>query len=95
MPLDGTDIKSIAWLARLAVLEDEIADYQRELGTILGLVTQMQAIETGAIVPLAHPLEINARLRQDEITESDQRYKYQQIAPETDQGYYLVPRVIE
>ena len=95
MPLERSDIKNIAWLARLALNEDEIAEYQQELSTILELVEQMQAVETGSIPPLAHPLEISARLRPDEVTESDQRAKYQQTAPETDQGYYLVPRVIE
>lgn len=95
MSLKPTDIKTIARLARLAVKEDEIAEYQRELGNILGLVEQMQAVSTATITPLAHPLEINARLRPDAVTETDQREKFQQIAPETDNGFYLVPRVIE
>lgn len=95
MSLESADIQNIARLARLALKEDEIPEYQQTLGNILGLVEQMQAIETGNIAPLAHPLEISARLRPDEITEVDQREKLQQIAPETDKGFYLVPRVIE
>lgn len=95
MSLESADIQNIARLARLALKEDEIPEYQQTLGNILGLVEQMQAVETGNIAPLAHPLEISARLRPDEITEVDQREKYQQIAPETDKGFYLVPRVIE
>jgi len=95
MSLEHSDIKNIAWLARLAVSEDEISGYQQELTPIIRLVEQMKSVNTEAIAPLAHPLDINARLRQDEITEFDQRDKYQQIAPEIDKGYYLVPRVIE
>lgn len=95
MSLKPTDIRNIARLARLALKEDQIQEYQHGLGSILGLVEQMQNVDTGAVVPLAHPLEINARLRADAVTESDQRDKFQQIAPETDNGFYLVPRVIE
>jgi aspartyl-tRNA(Asn)/glutamyl-tRNA(Gln) amidotransferase subunit C len=93
--LQDSDIKNIARLARLALGENEIPEYRQALGNILGLVEQMQAVDTGNTDPLAHPLEISARLRPDEITEPDQRNKFQQIAPETDKGFYLVPRVIE
>ena len=55
----------------------------------------MQAVNTDGIEPLAHPLEIGARLRPDAVSETDQREKFQQIAPETENGFYLVPRVIE
>lgn len=95
MSLQPSDIRTIARLARLALKEDEIPEYQHQLGNILGIVEQMNAVPTDAIAPLAHPLEINARLRPDMVTESDQRDKFQQIAPETDSGFYLVPRVIE
>lgn len=95
MSLQPSDIRTIARLARLAVNENEIPGIQQQLGNILGLIEQMQAIPTTGIRPLAHPLEINARLRPDVITETDQREKFQQIAPETSHGFYLVPRVIE
>lgn len=95
MSLQPSDIRTIARLARLAVKEDEIPGFQRQLGNILGIIEQMQAVPTTGIAPLAHPLEINARLRPDVITESDQREKFQKIAPETSNGFYLVPKVIE
>lgn len=95
MALQRSDIKNVAWLARLAVSEDEISAYQQELDPIIGLVAQMQTVNTETIEPLAHPLDMHARLRPDAITETNQRDKYQQIAPEVDKGYYLVPRVIE
>jgi aspartyl-tRNA(Asn)/glutamyl-tRNA(Gln) amidotransferase subunit C len=93
--LERADIENIAWLARLSLKEDEITDYQCELSRILQLVEQMNAIKTDAITPLAHPLEISSRLREDKITETDQRDENQKFAPEVDAGYYLVPKVIE
>ncbi|MEX2353801.1 MAG: Asp-tRNA(Asn)/Glu-tRNA(Gln) amidotransferase subunit GatC [Gammaproteobacteria bacterium] len=95
MSLEHSDIKNIAWLARLELKEEEIPGYQQELDGILGLVEQMKSVETGTTRPLAHPLDINARLRPDLITETDQREKFQGIAPDVDKGYYLVPKVIE
>jgi aspartyl-tRNA(Asn)/glutamyl-tRNA(Gln) amidotransferase subunit C len=95
MSLQQSEIRTIARLARLAVSEEQIPEYQQALGNILGLVEQMQAVNTDGIEPLAHPLEIGARLRPDAVSETDQREKFQQIAPETENGFYLVPRVIE
>lgn len=95
MSVQDSDIENIARLARLALGNEEMPEYRLALVNILGLVEQMQAVDTADVAPLAHPLEINARLRPDEITETDQRGKFQQIAPETDKGFYLVPRVIE
>ncbi|MCH7694747.1 MAG: Asp-tRNA(Asn)/Glu-tRNA(Gln) amidotransferase subunit GatC [Proteobacteria bacterium] len=95
MSLEKTEIEKIAWLARLALDEDDIPGYARDLSNILGLVEQMNTIKTNDIEPLAHPMEIKARLRPDEVTETDQREKFQNIAPHVDNGHYLVPRVIE
>lgn len=95
MSLHDTDINNIARLARLALGDKEIPEYRQALDNILTLVEQMQTVDTGDLAPLAHPLEIGARLRPDEVTEPDLRSKFQQIAPETDRGFYLVPRVIE
>jgi len=95
MSLEKTEIEKIAWLARLALDEDDIPGYARDLSNILSLVEQMNTIKTNDIEPLAHPMEIKARLRPDEVTETDQREKFQNIAPHVDNGHYLVPRVIE
>ena len=95
MSLEKTEIEKIAWLARLALDEDDIPGYARDLSNILCLVEQMNTIKTNDIEPLAHPMEIKARLRPDEVTETDQREKFQSIAPHVDNGHYLVPRVIE
>ena len=95
MLLDKSDIEKIAWLARLSIGADDIPNYSRDLSRILGLVEEMDQIDTGNIPPMAHPLELTARLRKDEITETDQREQFQQIAPAVSHGHYLVPKVIE
>lgn len=95
MSLDRTDVEKIANLARLAIDDREAESYARELSTILDLVEQMSTADTAGISPMAHPLHMDQRLRSDEVTESDQREKFQSIAPLTEDGLYLVPKVIE
>ena len=95
MLLDKTDIEKIAWLARLSIAADDIPEYSRDLSKILGMVKEMEQINTTRIAPLAHPLELPARLRDDVVTESNQRELFQEIAPQVSNGHYLVPKVIE
>lgn len=95
MSLTKTDIEKIAWLARLAIDGEDIPHYASDLSNILALVEQMNAVDTQGILPLAHPLEITTRLREDRVTEQDQREHFQSIAPEVENGHYLVPKVIE
>ena len=95
MLLHKSDIDKIAWLARLAIAENDVSNYTRDLSNILDLVEQMDQVDTAEIPAMAHPLEIPARLRPDELTETNQRDHFQQIAPAVKNGYYLVPKVIE
>ena len=95
MPLEKKEIENIASLARLAIEDRAIAGYTKDLADILELVEQMQSVDTTAIEPLAHPLEIATQLRPDEVTEQDQRDSFQKIAPATEDGYYVVPKFIE
>ncbi len=95
MSIESGEVRDIAWLARLATSGEELEEYRRELDNILGLVDELNRVETAGIPALAHPLDLSARLRADEVTETDQRERFQAIAPETADGYYLVPRVIE
>ncbi|MDF3934882.1 Asp-tRNA(Asn)/Glu-tRNA(Gln) amidotransferase subunit GatC [Pseudomonas citronellolis] len=95
MALDRSDVEKIAHLARLGLAETEIAKTTETLNNILGLVDQMQAVNTDGVEPLAHPLEATQRLRADAVTESNQREAYQAIAPAVEDGLYLVPKVIE
>ena len=95
MSLSRTDVEKIAHLARLGIEESDVDGYVTELSNILGLVDQMNAVDTTDIQPLAHPLDAVQRLRTDEVKESDQREHFQEIAPQVEDGLYLVPKVIE
>ena len=86
MSLDRAEVEKIAYLARLAIKEENIAEYTENLSNILDLVDQMQAEDTENVEPLAHPLEAVQRLRLDEVSEPDQREHFQSIAPETEAG---------
>ncbi|WP_455207133.1 Asp-tRNA(Asn)/Glu-tRNA(Gln) amidotransferase subunit GatC [Kaarinaea lacus] len=95
MSLTKQDVENIAHLARLAIDDNDIPNYADNLSNILGLVEQMNAIDTTDVKPMAHPLDAVQRLRKDEVTEKNQRERYQQVAPQTEAGLYLVPKVIE
>lgn len=95
MSLDEDEVKKIAKLARLAISESDVAGYATNLGNILDLVAQMNTVDTKDVLPMSHPLDAVQRLRADKVTETSQREKFQQIAPNTQSGLYLVPRVIE
>jgi aspartyl-tRNA(Asn)/glutamyl-tRNA(Gln) amidotransferase subunit C len=95
MSLTSDDVKRVAKLARLGLTEAETTETLTQLNSILGLVDQMQQIDTNGVAPLAHPLELKQTLRADAVTETNQREKFQAIAPQADAGLYLVPRVVE
>ncbi len=95
MTISRTDIEKVAVLARIRVDEADVSALEKDLGNILDLVGQLSAADTSSVEPLAHPLDAVQRLRPDEVTESSQRAAFQAIAPATENGLYLVPRVIE
>ena len=95
MSLSPDDVTKIAHLARLAVESDQIEVLGKELSNILDLVAQMEAVDTDDVEPMAHPLEMAQRLREDAVTETDQRDRYQAGAPAVENGLFLVPKVIE
>ena len=95
MALDKAEVEKIAQLARLHVTEGEIEAVAERISDILDLIDQMQAVDTNGVEPLSHPLDAVQRLRADTITETDQRDALQSIAPSTENGLYLVPKVIE
>ena len=93
--LQKQDIEKIAHLARLGIDEADVPDYALELSNILGLVEQMSAVDTEGVTPMAHPLDAHQRLRDDVVTEQNQRESLQANAPQVDAGLFLVPQVIE
>ena len=95
MALERSDVEKIAHLARLGLNDAYILRTTETLNNILGLIDQMQAVDTTGIEPLAHPLEATQRLRADQVSEDNHREAYQAIAPAVENGLYLVPKVIE
>ena len=95
MPLSGKDVENIAHLARLALAEEDIPRYVRELSSILNLVEQLQPTDTESAPPTAHPPAAHQRPRTAAGPGTDQRELFQSTAPLTEAGLYLVPRVIE
>lgn len=95
MSLTTQDIDKIAHLARLGVSDDDRTRYTDSLNSILGLIDDLQAVNTKGIEPLAHAFEVTQPLREDIVTERNRRDDYQKIAPATEAGLYLVPKVIE
>ncbi len=95
MLLERAEVEKIAHLARIAIDEGQVASVARDLSNILDLVAQMNAIDTATVAPMAHPLDMAQRLRPDAVTEADRQERFQAIAPATEAGLYLVPKVIE
>ena len=95
MSLNSADIKRIAHLARIEVSDAEAEATLTKLKGILGLIKQMQAVDTMGIVPMSHSQDVTQRLREDVVTEINQRELFQSIAPAVEGGLYLVPKVIE
>lgn len=92
--MSDIDLSHLAHLAKLALTEREESAAKADLERIIDMVDQMQATDTSGVEPLAHPLETIQRLRADEVTEQVDRARFQQGAPATEDGLYLVPRVV-
>ena len=95
MAIASSDIAKLAHLARIAVSDDEVVQVTERISDVLNLVDQLQAVDTTGVKPMAHPLDATQRPRADQVTEPNQREHFQAIAPATEDGLYLVPRVIE
>ena len=95
MIIDKEIVGNIAELALLDIPEGENAAYIQSLTQILDLVEEMQSVDTQNIEPMSNPLDGVQTLRKDRVTEKNQREQFQKNAPQTAEGFYLVPRVIE
>lgn len=95
MSIDVEEVRKIARLACLNVKEEALDDYAQSLSSILDLVEQMNAVDTSGVTPMSHPFEVNQRLREDVVTDTDRRDDFMAIAPASEDGLYLVPKVIE
>lgn len=95
MTIERADIEKLAELARIEINEATITETTQSIADILALVDQLQAVDTEGVEPMAHPTDAIQRLRTDEVTETNHREDFQEIAPATEAGLYLVPKVID
>lgn len=95
MTFDNHQILKLARLARLKLTEPEVVQYREDLNSILSLADRLEAIPTEGVEPLTHPGALCVVLRDDVVTEPNQREAFQALAPAVEQGLYLVPRVVE
>ena len=95
MALDKETVHRIARLARIHIDDSNVEKYVSELSSILEFVEQMNRVNTDDVLPLSHPQDRVLRMRADEVTETDRRSELQNVAPATEDGLYLVPKVIE
>ena len=95
MSLNEADVIKVAHLARLTITPEKIPCYMKELNKILDLSRQMENVNTSDIEPMAHPFNAKQILRNDKVTQTNQRDLFQALAPAVDAGLYLVPKVIE
>jgi aspartyl-tRNA(Asn)/glutamyl-tRNA(Gln) amidotransferase subunit C len=100
MSLTLNDIARLSKLAQLDLNDQQADDALDKLNSIFALVEQMRAVDTSGVAPLSHPIaawkdDVALRLREDKVTESNRRDDYQKPAPATQDGLYLVPKVID
>lgn len=95
MALTPDEVAKLADLARLSIDSQDVESTTESVSNILHMIDQLKQVDTSSVSALSHPLDIGQRLRVDEVTESNQRDQFQQIAPEVENGLFLVPRVIE
>ena len=93
--LNAQTVSQIANLARLSLNDTQSSDYAQSLNKILDMMDSLKSIDTDGVEPLKSPFDNPQPLRIDVVTESNHRDEYQAVAPETQDGLYLVPRVIE
>ena len=95
MSLTSDDVRRIAHLARLAVTDAEVERAQMQLNGFFSMIEAMRAVDTRGIEPMSHAVDVVQRFREDRVTESNQRELFQSVAPEVENGLYLVPKVLE
>jgi aspartyl-tRNA(Asn)/glutamyl-tRNA(Gln) amidotransferase subunit C len=95
MALENSDIEKLATLARININDEMKTEVAGKISDILTMIDDMQAVDTSGIEPMANSLDATQRLREDIVTESNKRDELQAVAPATEDGLYLVPKVID
>ena len=92
---DPLQIQNLANLARIDISDDMVDNTMKSINDILSLMNELQAVDTAGIEPMAHPMDVCQRLRNDSVNETDQREDLQTTAPAVEDGLFLVPKVID
>ena len=95
MSIKKSDIEYLCNLSKLKLDESEQSIFLNQMQSILEMIEELQEVETGDIIPMAHPLKMNQRLREDEVTEFNKRDEYQKNTDFSEDGFYKVPKVID
>ena len=95
MTIDKSDIEHLCNLSKLNLDEEEQTVFLSQMQSILDMIEELQEVDTGNIEPMAHPLKMTQRLRADEVTEFNNRDRYQKNTDFAEEGFYKVPKVIE
>jgi len=95
MSVSPQDVEKVALLARLAISESNLSEVTERFRRVLGLVDELNTIDTETVVPMSNPHDMHQRLRPDAVTEQNDRENLMASAPAQDQGYFLVPKVID
>ncbi|SFV61923.1 Aspartyl-tRNA(Asn) amidotransferase subunit C @ Glutamyl-tRNA(Gln) amidotransferase subunit C [hydrothermal vent metagenome] len=95
MSLSSEEVQKVAHLARLGISTEESQSFSDQLSKVFDLIDDLEKVKTNGIDPMAHPLGMSQRMREDKVTEDDNRLEFQKIAPKTAQNMYLVPKIID
>ncbi len=95
MSVDAATVRRIAHLARIAVKEEEIEHLQGELNAMLAFVEQLSEVNVDGVEPMTSVTPMAMRMRQDKVTDGDNPQAVLANAPQSDDNFYLVPKVIE
>lgn len=93
--MESPEIHALAHLARLTIDDDIVDTVSERLTRVMSLIDQLKSVDTDGIEPMSHPLDRVQTLRADKVTESNERHRWQSVAPSTEDGLYLVPKVID
>lgn len=95
MSVDHATVRKIASLARIAVTDEQVEAMVPELNNILGWIEQLGEVDTSAVQPMTAVIPNHQRLRDDVVTDGDVRDAVLKNAPQAEQGFFTVPKVIE
>ena len=95
MSVTPQDVEKVALLARLAISESDLLEVTERFARVLNLVDELNTIDTESVIPMSNPHDMEQRLRPDIDTRDDNRKALMASAPAQEQGYFLVPKVID